>query len=579
MFKSPKSNNIPQDMLDEKPKKRKLKFSQNLPLAKRNKDKKEEVLSYAEQFKYVLAPPDSNDDDSDSEEVPTNQQSTSRVIKKATRPKLLPAVEGQERRPKTFILKQLPQKEEEEEEHQYDDSQSFSADDVSSDSDYQADNETGDNFSFETSNSTNDPDYEPEEVMNMSLEDEDDSSKALECDIEMSDESVQSLTDIWQDVRMEMVDKPTDYVQEVDVYEISEEEEGLEMEFSELVNRSTFINCFENGSIVKFNATIHFHGIIEIRPLINAVQINGFTIETGTSIQASSISRADYFLNMTPVYNGADYKIDIEKLIKEIEQLQPEIPDIKKFLMEFDLKKDILVHLRQSTPSSAIDMINRYATRRVLPTKPMLLRNCANPSSEHFLDTKFFVNEENPRLNCFLVNEDWNRIELKFDSKTVIVGGKNVGKSSLAQYTINRNIEKFKKILLIDLDIGQQICGIAQTVSATVLTKPLLGAGYLNEITPKKSMLYGDKSIMTIPHKYIECVKQLLMFCLENEEYSKMPWIVNMMGYQKGFGLELTSVLLRLIQPTDVVQIQHANQKYNYDAIVDEKLVNSINLS
>lgn len=600
-IRSPRSENgLEQHSNADEPKKRKKKFAhKKQPTAKRNKD-----ASFKERYKYVLALKQSDSSDSDSEEpvepIKKVKDASVRTIKKAKRStvQLEPAEEA---------LVPLGADEEAEVSSSdscfsYDDSQSFSSDDTS-DSDYQGDEDSDNNFTFEryrskSSLSSDDPDYEPQvEDMNVSteqtvmlnasglehaFENSDSEVKNVnEFDVEMTDDSndtSQSLAEIWESMRMEVGEpsKPK-YVRKISMDEVSEEEEILELEFSKLLQRSTFYECIDNGSLVKFNDTIHFHGILDIRPLINSVQINGYTIETGESaLKASSISHADYFLNLTPVINGPNHKVDENKLIEEIKKLMPDVKDIKEFLKGFDLTKDVLIYLRHSTPSSAIEMINHYCTSKVLPSKALILKNSPNPSSEHFLDAKFFVNEENPRLNCYLVNEDWKHIDLKYDSKTVIVGGKNVGKSALAQYAINSNIKKFQKILLIDLDIGQPICGVAQTVSATVIDKPLIGAGYLSKLNHEKCFLYGDKSIMTKPYKYIECVKKLVQFCIESEDYMKMPWVINTMGYQKGFGLELIAILLRIIQPTDVVQIQHANSKYNFDDIINENMINNI---
>ena len=45
------------------------------------------------------------------------------------------------------------------------------------------------------------------------------------------------------------------------------------------------------------------------------------------------------------------------------------------------------------------------------------------------------------------------------------------------------------------------------------------------------------------------------------------------MGYQKGFGLQLICLLLNIIKPTDVVQIQHSIKSFNFHEIVTDKFV------
>lgn len=572
MFRGVKSANIPQDMLDEVSKKRKQKAPLLQPEAKRNKDETEKIPRDV-RFKCVLAPKQLYSSDSDAESDPDDngisafrkaKQRRERVIKKAKR-----------------TLVPMPMMEEKVDEETFSNSEDDDDDNLyqpmpytctnkdSTDSDYEGDDDSDAEFSFGNYKNT-----DQNEIDSDSDEDEE-MTELKDCendDVEMTD-SPKSYVEIFETMRMDVSEKPNNFM-EVDEYQVSEEEEGLEMEYTKLYERSTFIECIKNGSLVRLNDIIYFHGIIDIRPIINSVQVNGYTIKAGESLKAESISHADYFLNMTPVITGTYNDADKKKLTVELKQLVPDEEVLKEFFTGFDFKKDVLVHINAFPPSCAINMINKYVTNKVLQNKAMILKNCANPSSEHFLDAKFFVNEENPRLNSFLVNEDWNNIDMNQDSKIMIVGGKNVGKSALAQYTINRNINKFKRILLIDLDIGQPIIGLAQTVSATVITKPLIGAGYLSDAKPIKSLLYGDKSIMTSPYAYINCVKELVKFC--SDEYSDIPWIINSLGYQKGYGLELCAVLSRIIYPSDVVQIQHQNLGYNFNKIITMDLVNHI---
>lgn len=75
---------------------------------------------------------------------------------------------------------------------------------------------------------------------------------------------------------------------------------------------------------------------------------------------------------------------------------------------------------------------------------------------------------------------------------------------------------------------------------------------------------------------------QLRRNCLRFSPYTfsqNVPWIINTMGYQKGFGLQLISLLIRLMQPTDVIQIQHGVNSYNFSQIITESVVNNIDFS
>ena len=356
------------------------------------------------------------------------------------------------------------------------------------------------------------------------------------------------------------------------------EEEEENFNCSRLSQFATFFNTDkDNAVIVKLSGTIYFHGILMIKALANSVQVNGYILEKDESLTVASISRADCFLNLTPIITGNIMKETLEKHFSysingPIDLHQSNRID---FLEDFNPDTEAIVLLQYGLPSVTMEMLKTYSSHPLLPNKKMLLSNISIQSSELILSTKFFVANENQKVNTFQLNSQWNYVEVMEKSKILVAGGKNVGKSGLCQFLINKNIRKFKKILLIDLDIGQPICSAAQTVSATIIEKPIIGAGYLNNNNPEKCILYGDKSVMISPFKYIRCVRQLMKFCSQKLEYENIPWIINTMGYQKGFGLQLMCLLIKVFQPTDVVQIQHSFVSYNFSKVLTEENVNS----
>lgn len=332
---------------------------------------------------------------------------------------------------------------------------------------------------------------------------------------------------------------------------------------------ATFFDCIKDqGVVLKISSTIHFHGAVIIRALANNVQVNGYTLLPHEVLSACSISRADYFLNLTPVVDSTCSNENISNEMKKL--LKDE--DAAALISSFNSAKEALIHLQHGPPDTTIEMLKNYSPNPLLPNKKMLMNN----SSELILSAKFFVSSENQKVSTFQVNDQWNHVPLGPSSRLIVAGGKNVGKSGLCQFLVNREISKYKKILLIDLDIGQPICSPSQTVSATLLTKPIIGPGYLSRNQPYKCLMYGDKSVMISPFKYVRCVKQLVNYCSENPEFQHVPWIVNTMGYQKGFGLQLICLLTKILQPTDFVQIQHGVKSYNFAKVITEDIVNEL---
>lgn len=193
---------------------------------------------------------------------------------------------------------------------------------------------------------------------------------------------------------------------------------------SQLLQRASFYNCLDNrGVVVKINRTIHFHGILVIKPLFNSIQVNGFTLHTNQSMKATSISRSDYFLNLTPIIHE-NCIIDKNELRDELEKLLQTKSDADEILKDFNDEKDVLLHLQQGLPDKKVEMLQTYLSDPILPHKNMILQNSVCPSSELILATKFFVDTENLKLNVFKVNADWENIDLKQNTRLMIIGGK-----------------------------------------------------------------------------------------------------------------------------------------------------------
>lgn len=358
--------------------------------------------------------------------------------------------------------------------------------------------------------------------------------------------------------------------------QIEDDDDRLQCSQLQLAGCATFHDCKEDqGVVVKLTNTIHFHGILIIRAIANNVQVNGYKLQPQEVITTTSISRADYFLNLTPVVEGNYSRV---KTLEELVKLLPH-EEANNVIYDFDYKTQAIVHLQRGLPDATLEMLQNYSSHPLLPSKKMILTNSPCPSSEIILSAKFFVGSDNQKVTSFELNDQWNNLEFKADSRLLVVGGKNVGKSGLCQFVINKHIAEHKKILLIDLDIGQPICSPAQTISATLLTKPIIGPGYLSKNEPDKCLLYGDKSIMISPFKYVRSVRQLVQFCNDNPSYKNVPWVINTMGYQKGFGLQLACLLVKILQPTDIVQIQHGFKSYNFAKILTEQVVNNLEFS
>lgn len=71
-------------------------------------------------------------------------------------------------------------------------------------------------------------------------------------------------------------------------------------------------------------------------------------------------------------------------------------------------------------------------------------------------------------------------------ARTVVCGGKGVGKSTFVRFLVNRSLPVFGEVLCLDFDPGQPEFTIPGCVSAVVVKHPLLGPSFTHLTTPEQ---------------------------------------------------------------------------------------------
>lgn len=71
-------------------------------------------------------------------------------------------------------------------------------------------------------------------------------------------------------------------------------------------------------------------------------------------------------------------------------------------------------------------------------------------------------------------------------SAAVLCGGKEVGKSTLLKFLLNRSLEKWSKVIVIDLDPGQPEFTVMGCLSVISVQQPVVGPNFTHLITPEK---------------------------------------------------------------------------------------------
>lgn len=332
--------------------------------------------------------------------------------------------------------------------------------------------------------------------------------------------------------------------------------------------RPKFFNAINSRHVLLLlHQTIYFHGNLKIKLLAGSAQIFGYQLQQNKTVTVHSpLGYGLIFIEPIPSKKGHSNFESLKSLSSDFFS-----HDIVSIQDEFDRESGAVLLLERDMDNKGVLMIDRYMRETMLPNINAFNNDTDFYSSEFVLHSKFL---SRPKRGLTL-SDQWSSVALHKNSKLIAIGGKGVGKSTFVRYTINSNLAKFSKFVFIDLDIGQPECFVPQTLGVQVITEPILGPGFLRNIKPLKSVFYGDINVLPDPVKYLECVLEIYGFCASNAELRGIPWIINTMGYNRGFGNELIACILKMFQPTDVVQIQSKDNSQNFDSILTAQFVNA----
>lgn len=333
---------------------------------------------------------------------------------------------------------------------------------------------------------------------------------------------------------------------------------------------SKFFNSVNSRHVLLLlRKTLHFHGSLHVKLIAGKAIVFGYELQPDKTVTVHS-PRGHGLIYLSPCASGG---AQIKPNFKALDDLKGDfyLQDIDLLRKEFDCCTDAILLLERDHTNKGVNMIDRYMRETMFPNINAFNNESPFYSSEFVLHCKFLNDPE----NGLSLNEQWQSLNLHNKTKIVTIGGKGVGKSTLVRYLINSNFDKFQKFVYIDLDIGQPELFVPQTLSVTVVSEPILGPGYLKNMKPAKAVLFGDINVLPNPIKYLRCVSDIVRFCATNKEFAQMPWIINTMGYSRGFGSELMACILKIIKPTDLIQIQSRSFNENFDQIIEANVVNN----
>ncbi|XP_017467791.1 PREDICTED: polynucleotide 5'-hydroxyl-kinase NOL9 [Rhagoletis zephyria] len=327
--------------------------------------------------------------------------------------------------------------------------------------------------------------------------------------------------------------------------------------------RTLFFNAVNsNLVIVLVKDPFYFYGTVCMTILAGKVEIYGYSPHQKEEVEIFS-PRGCSSVHVSTI-PSAVYPDELGSILKPL-QLSFSSSDLERIEKDFESGRDAVLLLQRNTRRRKLkNMFKKYMNENVFPNMNSIHTDRPLYSSEYLLDCVINTETERP----LRVPEEWRNLYFTSTSKVIITGGKSVGKSTLLRYLLNSQLEHCERVLVIDLDIGQAELFIPQTVSCTVLSRPLLGPGFFLNHQPTRAYAVGHSNIVLCAQEYVRAVRKLVQFCYSNKEFAEIPWLVNTMGYNKGFGMELMSVLSQLIKPTDIVQLQSNRDINNFDELL-----------
>lgn len=327
-----------------------------------------------------------------------------------------------------------------------------------------------------------------------------------------------------------------------------------------------FTSPISGKVLLLLKTKLYFHGSLNIRLIAGNASVFGYELHQKQEVTANSFpGHGVLYLCPEPrLQHYVDYNESVEGLSEYLTN-----SDFQKIKTEFVDSTDAIVELENDHGNKSITMIKKYMEESIIGV------TASDKFSQfHQTESVLHCNFSQHAETGLKVNPEWEEVVMSLNSRQIIVGGRAVGKSTLLRYHINKNLTKFQKILLIDFDIERPETFLPKTISATVITKPLLGPGFLKNLVPIKSYLFDDATAFLAPMKYLQCIHKLLKYCRSSNELLKMPWIINTMGYSQRMDFEVTIAIIRAVNPSDLIQIQ-GHDSMEFEVMLPFKIINN----
>ncbi|XP_039277663.1 polynucleotide 5'-hydroxyl-kinase NOL9 [Nilaparvata lugens] len=344
-------------------------------------------------------------------------------------------------------------------------------------------------------------------------------------------------------------------------FDLQHESLNSEIDFC-VINRSQVL------LMMSHPCSLYFFGALNLRVVYGKFEILGCTLDLQTGTVPVYSPCGTSRIRIKTIEDGAHGKLTKETLIN----IGLSLENVNEILTKSKNTNFAAAILEKNTSDLCStawpQFVEKYSGQKFLP---VLKENSKLFEIENLLQCKFESEDSIKDSNFYMEHPDWEKVfdrTLKGGMHVAICGGKDSGKSTLMRYLINRSLSRFSSVLVIDCDPGQSEFVPPGCVSVVRVNSPLLGPHFTHLIQPERSVFVGEVDVNRNPHVYINSIDTLIKYCRGEEKYQNIPWIINTMGYCKGFGIPITCTVLKKIAPSLVVQLRCEDAKRNFPSLL-----------
>ncbi|XP_012258392.2 polynucleotide 5'-hydroxyl-kinase NOL9 [Athalia rosae] len=158
--------------------------------------------------------------------------------------------------------------------------------------------------------------------------------------------------------------------------------------------------------------------------------------------------------------------------------------------------------------------------------------------------------------------------------RILIAGGKSVGKSTTLRYIVNGLLSVQKEIIVVDFDPGQPEFTPPGCISLNIVSQPLTGPNYTHLRMPFHQLFIGDINVAHCVPRYTKAVRSLVDYLNKSPRLQGRTVVINTMGFCEGIGWDLMVYVVKLIQPSSILQITSVRSKNNYRWPLSSEVIN-----